>query len=74
MGSPSRKKGAGGGKAAATIDSETVQITKAGVVVQKPEHLSNFTIDKPTIDFFKQASAITGKLKVSERNRKRAMD
>jgi len=42
--------------------------------VRRPEHLSNFTIDKPKIDFFKQAQVITTKLKAGERNRKQAMD
>ena len=42
--------------------------------MRKPEHLSNFTIDKPKIDFFKQAQVITTKLKAGERNRKQALD
>jgi len=47
--SPSQKKL---GKAS-YIDKDKYQVTKEGVVIQKPEHLSNFTIDKPKIDFFK---------------------
>ena len=36
-----------------SVEKETVQIVPEGVIVHKPEHLTNFTIDKPKIDFFK---------------------
>ena len=52
----------------------TAQVTEEGVVVRRPEYLSNFTIDKPKIDFFKQAQVITTKLKAGERKRKDAID
>ena len=47
-GSDLKKKGK-----ASFMDKELIQLTKEGVIVHAPEHLSNFTIDKPKIDFFK---------------------
>ena len=44
-------------------------ITDRGVIVNKPEHLSAFTIDKDKIDFYKQAQIITEKQVKSEKNR-----
>ena len=48
------------------IEREKVQVVPEGVIVQRPDHLTNFTIDKPKIDFFKSGLAITGKLDQSE--------
>ena len=70
-GSPGQSGQKAGGKGSV---ADGVQVTEEGVVVRRPEHLSNFTIDKPKIDFFKQAQVITTKLKAGERNRKQAMD
>ena len=44
-------------------------ITDRGVIVNKPEHLSAFTIDKDKIDFYKQAQVIAEKQVKSEKNR-----
>ena len=54
--------------------TNTFQFTELGVVMHKPDHLSGFVIDKPTIDFFKQAQQITTKLRVGERKRNKVIE
>ena len=44
-------------------------MTDRGVIVNKPDHLSAFTIDKDKIDFYKQAQIIKDKQFKSEKNR-----
>jgi len=36
-----------------SVERDKVLIVPEGVIVHGPEHLTNFTIDKPKIDFFK---------------------
>ena len=42
-----------------SIEKERVEIAKEGIIVKRNENLSNFTIDKPIIDFFKHALHMT---------------
>jgi hypothetical protein len=48
--------------------SSRVENTK-GVLVERPPHLSNFTIDREKIDFFKQAVVLKDKIQKSEKLR-----
>ena len=56
-----------------SVEKEKVQIVPEGVIVQRPDHLTNFTIDKPKIDFFKSGLAITKKLDQSEKIRSKRL-
>ena len=52
-----------------SVEREEISVAKDGVVVRGYDHLSNFTIDKPKIDFFLKAKEITTRLDKSERFR-----
>lgn len=59
------------GRKSPSIEKSSLQKTSEGIVVHQPDHLSNFVIDKPKIDFFKHAQSVTSKLLNSEKNRAR---
>ena len=48
--------------------SSMVENTK-GVLVQRPDHLSTFTVDRDKIDYFKQAQVIKDKIQKSSKIR-----
>ena len=50
--------------------SNTIKVenTNPGVIVNKPYHLSAFTVDKDKIDFFKQAVVLKDKIQKSEKS------
>jgi len=43
--------------------------TNKGILVQKRDYLSNFTIDKDKIDFYQKAKNLAERLQKSEKNR-----
>jgi len=55
--------------------SNTIKVenTNPGVIVNKPYHLSAFTVDKDKIEFFKQAVVLKDKIQRSEKLREAAL-
>jgi hypothetical protein len=50
-----------------------VENTNPGVIVNKPDHLSAFTVDRDKIEFFKQAVVLKDKIQKSEKLREAAL-
>jgi hypothetical protein len=50
-------------------DNFVAAVTERGVIVQKPDYLSAFTVDKDKIDFYKQAQVLKENMAKAEKNR-----
>jgi hypothetical protein len=54
-------------------DNFVAAVTERGVIVQKPDYLSAFTVDKDKIDFYKQAQVLKENMAKAEKNRGKRM-